>query len=179
MSQEIERKFLVTDDSYRRLARAKSRIEQGYICSARGKTVRVRIRDNKGYLTIKGPSNAAGTSRYEWEREIPLADAEELMKLCEPGRIEKYRYLADYAGHVFEVDEFHGENEGLVIAEVELCSETESVELPAFIGKEVTGQTRYYNSFLMKQPYTTWKDEGEKTDDTSCELIEKGVKTIR
>ena len=156
MSQEIERKFLVTDDSYRRLAYRKSRIEQGYICSARGKTVRIRIRDDKGYITIKGPSNASGTSRYEWEKEIPLSDAEELMALCEPGRIVKVRYLVDFAGHTFEVDEFHGENEGLVVAEVELRSETEEVVFPAFIGEEVTGQTKYYNSFLMKQPYTSW-----------------------
>lgn len=156
MSQEIERKFLVTDDSYRRLAYRKSRIEQGYICSARGKTVRIRIRDDKGYITIKGPSNASGTSRYEWEKEIPLSDAEELMALCEPGRIVKVRYLVDFASHTFEVDEFHGENEGLVVAEVELRSETEEVAFPAFIGEEVTGQTKYYNSFLMKQPYTTW-----------------------
>lgn len=157
MAQEIERKFLVKDDSYRRLAYRKSRVEQGYICSERGRTVRVRIRDGKGYLTIKGPSNASGTSRYEWEHEIPLSDAKELMKLCEPGRIEKVRYLVAYAGHVFEVDEFYGENEGLVVAEVELRSETEPVEFPAFIGKEVTGETRYYNSFLMKHPYTTWE----------------------
>ena len=156
MSQEIERKFLVTDDSYRRLAYRKSRIEQGYICSARGKTVRIRIRDDKGYITIKGPSNASGISRYEWEKEIPLSDAEELMALCEPGRIVKVRYLVDFASHTFEVDEFHGENEGLVVAEVELRSETEEVAFPAFIGEEVTGQTKYYNSFLMKQPYTSW-----------------------
>ncbi len=157
MPQEIERKFLVTDESYRRMAHKKSRIEQGYICSARGKTVRIRIRDDKGYITIKGPSNASGTSRYEWEQEIPLNDAEELMALCEPGRIEKVRYLVDFSGHTFEVDEFHGENEGLTVAEVELGSEAEAVELPAFIGEEVTGQTKYYNSFLMKQPYTMWK----------------------
>lgn len=156
MSQEIERKFLVADDSYRRLAYKKSRIEQGYICSTRGKTVRIRIRDDKGYITIKGPSNASGTSRYEWEQEISLGDAEELMALCEPGRIEKVRYLVDFANHTFEVDEFHGENEGLIVAEVELESETEQVEFPSFIGEEVTGQTKYYNSFLMKQPYTMW-----------------------
>ena len=153
MSQEIERKFLVADDSYRRLAYKKSRIkksriEQGYICSARGKTVRIRIRDDKGYITIKGPSNASGTSRYEWEQEIPLGDAEELMALCEPERIEKVRYLVDFANHTFEVDEFHGENEGLIVAEVELESEAEQVEFPSFIGEEVTGQTKYYNSHL-------------------------------
>ena len=133
MSQEIERKFLVADDSYRRLAYKKSWIEQGYICSARGKTVRIRIRDDNS-----------------------LGDAEELMALCEPGRIEKVRYLVDFANHTFEVDEFHGENEGLIVAEVELESEAEQVEFPSFIGEEVTGQVKYYNSFLMKQPYTMW-----------------------
>ena len=138
------------------MAYKKSWIEQGYICSARGKTVRIRIRDDKGYITIKGPSNASGTSRYEWEQEISLGDAEELMALCEPGRIEKVRYLVDFANHTFEVDEFHGENEGLIVAEVELESEAEQVEFPSFIGEEVTGQVKYYNSFLMKQPYTMW-----------------------
>lgn len=156
MNREIERKFLVKDDSYRAQAYEKSRIEQGYICSARGRTVRIRIREDKGYLTIKGPSDASGTSRYEWERELPLHEAEELMVLCEPGRIEKVRFLVDFGGHVFEVDEFHGENEGLVVAEVELRSETEEVALPGFIGEEVTGVVKYYNSFLMKAPYTTW-----------------------
>ena len=120
MAQEIERKFLVKDDSYRQLAKSSSRICQGYICSARGRTVRVRIRGEKGYLTIKGPSDAAGIGRYEWEKEIPLAEAEELMRLCEPGRIDKTRYLVEAGRHTWEVDEFYGENQGLVVAEVEL-----------------------------------------------------------
>ena len=108
------------------------------------------------YLTIKGASNASGTSRYEWEKELPLAEAEELMKLCEPGIIDKTRYLVRSGKHVFEVDEFYGENEGLVVAEVELESEEESFVKPDFIGKEVTGDVRYYNSQLMKKPYKTW-----------------------
>ena len=149
MAQEIERKFLVSGE-FKSLATSHSRIVQGYISSARGRTVRVRIRDDKGYLTIKGASNASGTSRYEWEKELPLAEAEELMKLCEPGIIDKTRYLVRSGKHVFEVDEFYGENEGLVVAE------EESFVKPDFIGKEVTGDVRYYNSQLMKKPYKTW-----------------------
>ena len=156
MSLEIERKFLVKDDSYKVMAFSSSRIAQGYICSARGRTVRIRIRDEKGYLTIKGPSDSAGLGRYEWEKEIPLEDARELMKLCEPGIIDKTRYLVQSVNHIFEVDEFYGDNEGLVIAEVELKSEDESYEKPVFVGEEVTGDVRYYNSFLMKNPYKQW-----------------------
>ena len=156
MAQEIERKFLVKDSSFKELAFSSSRIAQGYICSSRGRTVRVRIRDEKGYLTIKGPAGENGLSRYEWEKEIPLDEAQELMKLCEPGMIDKTRYLVQSGNHVFEVDEFYGENEGLVVAEVELSSENESFEKPDFIGEEVTGIAKYYNSFLMKYPYTKW-----------------------
>ena len=148
MPREIERKFLVTGE-YKSQAFAHSRIVQGYICSARGRTVRVRLRDGRGYLTIKGASDAAGMSRYEWEKEISREEAEELMKLCEPGVIDK----------VFEVDEFYGDNEGLVMAEVELASEDEPFDRPAFIGREVTGDVRYYNSQLMKHPYREWKQE--------------------
>ena len=155
MSQEIERKFLVKGE-YKSKAYEQSRIVQGYISSARGRTVRVRIRDGKGYLTIKGASNASGTSRYEWEKKLPLSEAEELMKLCEPGVNHKTRYLVRSGRHTFEVDEFYGENEGLVVAEVELASEDEAFEKPDFIGREVTGDVRYYNSQLMKRPYTTW-----------------------
>ena len=160
MGQEIERKFLVRGE-YKSQAYASSRIVQGYICSARGRTVRVRIRDTKGYLTIKGASDAAGMSRYEWEREIPLAEAEELMKLCEQGVIDKTRYLVRSGRHGFEVDEFYGDNQGLVVAEVELTSETEPFEKPAFIGREVTGDVRYYNSQLMKHPYAEWKTQAD------------------
>lgn len=156
MAQEIERKFLVKDDSFKKMATSSSRIKQGYICSMRGRTVRVRIRDEKGYLTIKGPSDEAGMSRYEWEKEIPLNEAEELMKLCEPGQIDKTRYLVNWGSHVFEVDVFYGENEGLVMAEVELESEGEAYDRPPFLGEEVTGDVRYFNSFLMKRPFTKW-----------------------
>ena len=156
MAQEIERKFLVKDSSFKEQAFSSSQIAQGYICSSRGRTVRVRIRDEKGYLTIKGPAGENGLSRYEWEKEIPFDEAQELMKLCEPGMIDKTRYLVQSGSHVFEVDEFYGENEGLIVAEVELSSENESFEKPDFIGEEVTGIAKYYNSFLMKFPYTKW-----------------------
>ena len=157
MALEIERKFLVKDESYKQMAFSSSRIAQGYICSARGRTVRVRIRDEKGYLTIKGPSEEGGLSRYEWEKEISLAEAKELMKICEPGMIDKMRYLVSSGNHTFEVDEFYGDNEGLVVAEVELKHENEPFEKPSFIGKEVTGIVKYYNSFLMKCPYKDWE----------------------
>ena len=156
MAQEIERKFLVKDDSFKELAFSFSRIAQGYICSTRGRTVRVRIRDDKGYLTIKGSAGENGLSRYEWEKELPLAEAQELMKLCEPGMIDKTRYLVQCGKHVYEVDECYGDNEGLVVAEIELSSEDESFEKPDFIGEEVTGIVKYYNSFLMKYPYSKW-----------------------
>lgn len=155
MPQEIERKYLV-DGEYKSKAYASSRIVQGYICSARGRTVRIRIRDDKGYLTIKGPADASGISRYEWEKEIPLDEARDLMKICEPGAIDKTRYLVRSGRHVFEVDEFYGENEGLVIAEVELSSPDEPFEKPDFIGQEVTGDARYYNAQLMRHPFCRW-----------------------
>lgn len=154
---EIERKFLVKDGRYKELAFASSRIRQGYICSGHGRTVRVRIRDAHGYLTIKGPSTNGGLSRYEFEKEITLDEAEHLMTLCEPGLIDKTRYLVKSGAHTFEVDEFYGENEGLVIAEVELGSEDEPYEKPDFIGEEVTGDKRYYNSHLRVNPYSLWK----------------------
>ena len=128
-----------------------------YIASGRC-TVRVRIRDDKGYLTIKGPSDAAGVSRYEFETEVALQDAEDLMGLCEPGIVDKTRYLVRSGKHVFEVDEFYGDNEGLVMAEVELSAEDEAFEKPDFIGREVTGDRRYYNSHLRAYPYKLWKD---------------------
>ena len=156
MAQEIERKFLVLDDSFKHEAFSKSHIQQGYICSERGRTVRVRIRDERAYLTIKGPSMNGGLSRYEFEREIPFADAQQMMLFCEPGIIDKTRWLVKSGPHTFEVDEFHGENNGLVVAEVELSSEEEAFEKPHFIGKEVTGDRRYYNSQLRVNPYCNW-----------------------
>lgn len=155
---EIERKFLVRGDDYKRQAYSSSRIRQGYICSGHGRTVRVRLRDDRGYLTIKGPSDAAGLSRYEFEKEITPDEAEHLMALCEPGSIDKTRYLVKSGSHTFEVDEFYGDNEGLVMAEVELGSEDEPFEKPDFIGKEVTGDRRYYNAHLVKHPFCTWPE---------------------
>lgn len=156
MGLEIERKFLVCGE-FKSKAFDSSRICQGYICSGNGRTVRVRIRDTKGYLTIKGPSDIKGMSRYEFETEIPLADARQLMTLCEPGVIDKTRYLVRAGNHVFEVDEFYGDNEGLVMAEVELKSEDEEYERPDFLGPEVTGDRRYYNAQLRNNPYKSWK----------------------
>ena len=160
---EIERKFLVRHADYKRQAFSSSHIQQGYICSGHGRTVRVRIRDHSGFLTIKGPSDEKGLSRYEFEKEITLDEAQELMKLCEPGSIDKIRYLVKCGSHTFEVDEFHGENEGLVMAEVELLSEDEPYEKPDFIGQEVTGDRRYYNAYLTKCPFTSWP-ENNPTD---------------
>ena len=161
---EIERKFLVRNDDYKRQAFSSSRIKQGYICSGHGRTVRVRLRDDRGYLTIKGPSDAAGLSRYEFEKEITFEEAEQLMKLCEPGSIDKTRYLVKSGNHTFEVDEFYGDNEGLVIAEVELHSEDEAFEKPDFIDREVTGDRRYYNAHLTKHPVGSWCKDKLSTD---------------
>ena len=157
MALEIERKFLVLDNSYKHEAFASSHIRQGYICSERGRTVRIRIRDDRAYITIKGPSPNGGLSRYEFEQEIPMADAEQLMLLCEPGIIDKTRWLVKSGKHTFEVDEFHGDNDGLVMAEVELSAENETFEKPHFIGQEVTGDRRYYNSQLRRNPYRNWQ----------------------
>lgn len=155
MAQEIERKFLVTGD-YKSKAFCCHHISQGYISSDNGRTVRVRISDDKAYLTIKGPSFDGGLSRFEWEMEIPMKDAEQLMKLCKGGQLTKNRYLVRSGKHVFEVDEFLGDNEGLVMAEVELSSKDDNYVDPGFIGKEVTGDRRYYNVQLMKVPYNKW-----------------------
>ena len=155
---EIERKFLVRNSDYKRQAFSSSRIQQGYICSGHGRTVRVRVRDDRGYLTIKGPSDKEGVVRYEFEKEITLEEARELMKLCEPGRVDKTRYLVKSGNHTFEVDEFYGENEGLVMAEVELQRADEPYEKPDFIGEEVTGDHRYTNAHLSKHPFQSWKE---------------------
>lgn len=158
MALEIERKFLVRGE-YKRLATSSSRIIQGYICSQRGRTVRVRLRDDKSFLTIKGPSRQGGLTRYEFEKEITRDEGLSLLSLCEPGIIDKVRWLVPAGDHVFEVDEFFGENEGLVVAEVELASEEETFERPSFLDREVTGVRRYYNSCLRQHPYKDWTDE--------------------
>lgn len=153
---EIERKFLVTSDVYKAEAFKQSRIVQGFLNTDKERTVRVRIRGDKGFLTIKGKSSSNGLSRFEWEREISIIEAENLLKICEKGVIEKTRYEVKVGNHIFEVDEFYGDNTGLVIAEIELASETEIYEKPNWIGAEVTGDIRYYNAQLSKQPYNIW-----------------------
>lgn len=156
MALEIERKFLVADDSYKSMAFHSDRIAQGYLCREGGNSARVRVRGDKGYITIKGPSMNGGISRFEWEKEIPASDAWDLLKLCHGGIIDKTRYLVKCGKHTFEVDEFYGDNEGLVMAEVELESPDEEFERPPFLGKEVTGDRRYYNSSLTRFPFKCW-----------------------
>ena len=148
MAQEIERKFLVKGDFKADSFKA-TRITQGYLSSVPERTVRVRVKGEKGYITIKGKGNDSGASRYEWEKEIPVDEVKELLKLCEPGIIDKTRYFVKAGEHTFEVDEFYGENEGLVMAEVELKDENENFIKPAWLGEEVTGDVKYYNSMLM------------------------------
>jgi len=153
---EIERKFLVTSDAYKSEAFKQSRIVQGFLNTHKERTVRVRIQGDKGFITIKGISSSDGLSRFEWEKEISVIECENLLKLCEKGSVEKIRYEVKLGTHIFEVDEFYGDNEGLVIAEIELSNETEAFEKPSWLGKEVTGDIRYYNSQLSKQPFKTW-----------------------
>jgi adenylate cyclase len=155
MAQEIERKFLVAGD-FKAEASRSTRITQGYLSSVPERTVRVRIKGDKGFITIKGIGSDSGASRYEWEKEIPVQEVEELLRICEPGVIDKTRYNVVRGDHTFEVDEFHGDNAGLVVAEVELGSEGEAFDRPSWLGDEVTGDVRYYNSMLMKQPFTRW-----------------------
>ncbi|ESU21878.1 hypothetical protein FCR2A7T_03370 [Flavobacterium cauense R2A-7] len=154
--QEIERKFLVLSDAFKTVATTQNRIVQGYLNSDPERTVRVRIKGNKGFLTIKGKGNASGTTRLEWEKEIPVSEAELLLPLCEKGMIDKIRYEVPVGKHVYEVDVFSGDNEGLVVAEIELNTEEESFEKPNWLGKEVTGEERYYNAFLSNSPYKNW-----------------------
>ena len=156
MAQEIERKFLVKSEDFKREACKETRIIQGYLSSVPERTVRVRVKGEKGYITVKGVGSESGASRFEWEMEIPVKDVEDLLKICEPGVIYKTRYEIKAVEHTFEVDEFYGDNNGLVVAEIELKSESEVFAKPDWLGEEVTGDTRYYNSMLMKNPYTKW-----------------------
>jgi adenylate cyclase len=156
MAQEIERKFLVKGD-FKPFVTKQTRITQGYLSSVPERTVRVRIKGDKGFLTIKGIGNESGASRYEWEMEIPTEEAKDLLKLCEPGVIDKTRFIVPANdGLKFEVDEFYGDNEGLTVAEIELPSEDFKFEKPEWLGEEVTGDVRYFNSMLMKNPYKNW-----------------------
>lgn len=153
---EIERKFLVLSDDYKKNAHKRTLIIQGFLNTHKERTVRVRVKGKKGYLTVKGESSLDGTSRFEWEKDISKTDAEALLNLCEPGIIKKIRYEVKEGNHVYEVDEFHDENLGLVIAEIELNDKLESFEKPKWLGEEVTGDMRYYNSQLSKNPYAQW-----------------------
>ncbi len=154
---ETERKFLVSSTAYRDLASKKIRIAQGFLCTDPDRTVRVRVAGNQGFLTIKGRGNESGATRFEWEKEISVYEATDLIDLCLPGIIEKFRYLVPVGKHTFEVDEFLGENKGLVVAEIELSREDEPFEKPSWLGQEVTGDSKYYNSQLSANPYTAWE----------------------
>lgn len=155
MAQEIERKYLIKGE-FKELASSSTRITQGYLSSSPERNVRVRIRGDRGYITVKGMGNESGAARFEWEKEIPVAEVEQLLAICEPGIIDKTRYLVEFGKHTFEVDEFYGDNEGLVMAEVELESEDEAIEKPDWLGEEVTGDKRYYNAMLTRHPFKSW-----------------------
>ncbi|GGZ60765.1 CYTH domain-containing protein [Mesonia mobilis] len=153
---EIERKFLVKNEDFKKEAYQSFHIKQGYLNSHPERTTRIRIKENKAFMTVKGKSSESGLSRFEWEKEIDLKDAEALLQLCEPGKIEKTRFLVKSGNHIFEVDEFYGENEGLIVAEVEMNSESDQVLLPDWLANEVTGEQKYYNSALTQKPFKTW-----------------------
>ena len=154
---EIERKFLVTSQAFKKEAISEKRIVQGFLNTHVERTVRVRIKDNKGVLTVKGKTSDSGTTRFEWETELPLDQAQELLKLCEKGIVDKLRYEIPFKNHIFEVDVFFGDNEGLILAEVELKTEDEAFEKPDWFGEEVTGNSKYYNSQLSKNPFKKWQ----------------------
>ena len=158
MAKEIERKFLVKGDDFKREAYEAIGITQGFLSSVPERVVRIRVKGVKGYITIKGITSDSGLSRYEWEKEIPLDEARELLLLCEPGVIDKTRYLIKTGEYTFEVDEFYGDNEGLIVAEIELPDEEAPFERPAWLGEEVTGDIRYYNVMLAKHPFKEWGD---------------------
>ncbi|PWG05640.1 CYTH domain-containing protein [Polaribacter aquimarinus] len=156
MSIEIERKFLVKSDNFKKQSFQKKQIKQGYLNTNKNRNVRVRITNNSAYITVKGKSNASGTSRFEWEKKIDVKDAEKLLLLCEPSIIDKTRYLVKRGKHIFEIDEFFGDNQGLIIAEIELDAEDEKFDKPNWLGKEVTGNVKYYNSSISKHPFKNW-----------------------
>lgn len=153
---EIERKFIVKNYSFKNENHTKNKISQGYLNSHPERTVRIRLQNDQGYITVKGISNKSGTTRYEWEKEISLHEAQHMLTLCEKGVIIKTRYAIQYGLHTYEVDEFHGDNEGLIIAEIELNDENEQFEKPSWLGDEVTGEKRYYNATLSTLPFKNW-----------------------
>jgi len=156
MAQEIERKFLVKNNDFKEESFNQTKIVQGFLSTVPERTVRIRIKGDQGFITVKGIGNESGASRFEWEKEISVQDAIDLLKISEPGVINKIRFNVKSGNHTFEVDEFYGENKGLIIAEVELDAEDEEFIKPKWLGEEVTGQVRYYNSMLMKNPYKDW-----------------------
>ncbi|MFK7031390.1 CYTH domain-containing protein [Flavobacterium oreochromis] len=153
---EIERKFLVTNNQFLEISKTYNRIVQGYLSSVPERTVRVRIKGEKGYITVKGASNETGISRMEWEKEILLSEAELLLPLCEKGVIDKIRYEVPFEKHFFEVDVFLGVNQGLILAEIELQTECEIFQKPSWLGQEVTSDPRFYNAYLSRNPYNQW-----------------------
>lgn len=153
---EIERKYLVKSLDFIQEAKSIKRITQGFLNTNPERTVRVRISGKEAFITVKGISNKSGTTRMEWEQKILLKDAQKLLEICEPGMIDKTRYEVLFRNYLFEVDVFHGENEGLIIAEIELSHEDESFEKPQWLGEEVTGDNRYYNSQLSKISFNKW-----------------------
>lgn len=156
MNIEIERKFLVKNNSFKKESFQKKYIKQGFLNSNKERVVRIRISDDLAFITVKGKSNNSGTTRFEWEKEINKNDAEQLLLLCEPTLIEKNRYLVKSSNHIFEVDEFLNDNKGLIIAEIELSSENENFKKPSWLGKEVTGELKYYNSNISLFPFKNW-----------------------
>ena len=154
--QEIERKFLVGSHLFKTLATAEKKIAQGYLNTNPERTVRVRIANEKAFLTVKGKGNETGTTRFEWEKEIPADEAQLLLLICEKGVIEKTRFEIPYGNHLYEVDEFYGENQGLIVAEIELSDENEDFEKPDWLGTEVTNDEKYYNAYLSKNPFKNW-----------------------
>ena len=153
---EIERKFLILNNDFKAESFANHEIVQGYLSTNPERTVRIRIKGDDGYLTIKGSGNESGMSRYEWEKNIDYNEAKELINLCEKGVISKTRFEVKLGKHTFEVDEFYGENQGLIIAEIELESEDEVFEKPNWLGQEVTNDERYYNAYLSQKPFCYW-----------------------
>ncbi|KIO43381.1 CYTH domain-containing protein [Sanguibacteroides justesenii] len=155
MFREIERKFLVNGD-FKSQAFNKTQITQGYLSSVPERSVRVRVKGDRAYLTVKGKGNATGANRFEWEKEISVGEAEALLQICEPGIINKTRYYVKADKFTYEIDEFHGGNEGLILAEIELEDENDTFPKPEWIGEEVTGKRKYYNSMLSKHPFSEW-----------------------
>lgn len=156
MNIEIERKFLVKNKDFKNLSYKEEVFKQGYLNSDNTRNVRIRVTNDKAFLTIKGASNASGTTRFEWEKEINRQEAEQLLLLCEPTIIEKKRYYIKNDDLIFEVDEFYADNQGLILAEIELNNEHQKFKKPEWLGKEVTGNKEYYNSYLSKNPFKNW-----------------------